>query len=84
MNLSYRARNVPEKDAVRTKYVAFETDDIAAEVARIKEAGGTIVHDVWTNEHDGNTLCKTAVLVDPDGNGIMLHEIAAWRVDGEH
>ena len=63
-----------------TPYMALETDDIDAEVARLREAGATIEHDPWTNEApDGKELCKMAIVLDPDGNSILLHEIASWR-----
>ena len=60
-------------------YVALETDDIEAEIARLKEDGVSVAKDVWSNEHDGRLICKMAIIQDPDGNPIMLHEIADWR-----
>ena len=60
-------------------YLSVETDDIDAEVAHLKQAGVTIVRDVWTNEHGGKEICKMAIVLDPDGNAVMLHQIAAWR-----
>ena len=62
-------------------YMALETDDIDAEVARVKEAGATIVKDTWTNEHEGKEICKMALVNDPEGNLVMLHQIAAWRAE---
>ncbi len=64
-------------------YMALETDDIDAEVARVKEAGATIVKDTWTNEHEGKEICKMALVNDPEGNLVMLHQIASWRAEGE-
>ncbi len=62
-------------------YLAFETDDIEAEIERLKSAGATIARDTWTNENAaGKDICKMALVLDPDGNAVMLHEIAAWRV----
>ena len=66
------------QDAPAT-YLTLETDDIEAEVARLKEGGVTIDKEVWTNEHEGKEICKMAIIRDPDGNAIMLHQIAAWR-----
>jgi predicted enzyme related to lactoylglutathione lyase len=62
-------------------YMALETDDIEAEVARVKESGATIVKDTWTNEHDDQEICKMALVLDPDGNLMMLHQMAAWRAE---
>ena len=55
-------------------YLALETDDIEAEVARLEEAGVTVVMPVRDNE-----VCKMAIVQDPEGNGVMLHEIAPER-----
>lgn len=63
-------------------YMALETDDIEAEVARLKERGVQVVMDVWSNEHEGKLVCKMAVILDPDGNPLMLHEMADWRAAG--
>ena len=68
---------VSESPAV---YMALETDDIEAEVTRLKSAGATIARDTWTNKDDeGREICKMAMIVDSDGNPVMLHEIAPWR-----
>lgn len=55
-------------------YLALETDNIEAEVAHLKQAGVTIVKDVWDNG-----TCKMALIQDPSGNELMLHEIAPER-----
>ncbi len=55
-------------------YMALETDDIEAEMARLKEAGTPIVKDLWDNK-----VCKMALIADPDGNVLMLHQIAPDR-----
>jgi len=65
-----------------TPYMALETDDIEAEVAKLKEAGATVAKDIWSNEHEGQLLCKMAIVNDPDGNPLMLHQMADWRRDG--
>jgi predicted enzyme related to lactoylglutathione lyase len=63
-------------------YVALETDDIEAELARLREAGVQVVRDVWANEGEaGRAGCWMAVILDPDGNPIMLHQTAEWRLD---
>lgn len=58
-------------------YLALETDDIDAEVARLKEAGVEIVLDVTDNK-----VCKMAIVKDSEGNGLMLHQIAPERAKG--
>lgn len=55
-------------------YLALETDDIEAEVARLKEAGVPVLMDVRDNK-----VCKMAIVADPEGNRLMLHEIAPER-----
>jgi predicted enzyme related to lactoylglutathione lyase len=55
-------------------YLALETDDIEAEVARLKEAGVEILMDVRDNK-----VCKMAIIKDSEGNGLMLHQIAPER-----
>ena len=55
-------------------YLALETDDIDAEVARIKEHGVKILLDVTDNK-----VCKMAIIEDTEGNKLMLHEIAPER-----
>ncbi|MCP3982130.1 MAG: VOC family protein [bacterium] len=55
-------------------YLALETDDIEAEVARLKQAGVEVLMDVRDNK-----VCKMAIVKDSEGNGLMLHEIAPER-----
>jgi len=55
-------------------YLALETDDIEAEVARLKQAGVEVLMDVRDNK-----VCKMAVIKDSEGNGLMLHQIAPER-----
>ena len=54
--------------------LALETDDIEAEVARLREAGARIQGDIQDNK-----VCKMAFVFDPSGNMVMLHEIAPDR-----
>ena len=56
-------------------YLALETDDIEAEVARLEGAGVKVLMPVRDNK-----VCKMAIVQDPEGNGVMLHEIAPERV----
>lgn len=70
----------PKEMDAPSVYLALETDDIDAEVARLREQGVTVVKEPWTNkDQDDNEVCKMAILLDPNGNGVMLHEIAAHR-----
>ena len=55
-------------------YMALETDDIEAEVARLKQAGVEVLLDVRDNK-----VCKMAIIKDSEGNGVMLHQIAPER-----
>jgi len=55
-------------------YLALETDDIEAEVARLRQAGAEVVMDVRDNK-----VCKMAIVKDSEGNGLMLHQIAPER-----
>jgi predicted enzyme related to lactoylglutathione lyase len=64
-------------------YMALESDDIEADVARIKESGATVVKDTWTNEHEGKEICSMAIVLDPEGNMLMLHQMAGWRAEGD-
>ncbi|MCA8943830.1 MAG: VOC family protein [Planctomycetes bacterium] len=54
--------------------LALETDDIEAEVARLREAGVKFHGDVQDNK-----VCKMAFAINPSGYVIMLHEIAPER-----
>ena len=55
-------------------YLALETDDIEAELARLKENGVEVVMDIQDNK-----VCKMAIIKDSEGNGLMLHQIAPER-----
>ena len=72
----------PEAVDSPVTYLALESDDIEADAARLKEAGAKFVRDVWANEgEDGREICRMAVVLDPEGNPIMLHQTAAWRLE---
>ena len=62
-----------------TSYVALESDDIEADMQRLKDGGAMVAKDVWSNDHEGVHLCKMAIVADPDGNAVMLHQIAEAR-----
>jgi predicted enzyme related to lactoylglutathione lyase len=49
--------------------VAFEVDDLDAEMARLKSNGVVIAFDVMDSP-----VCRCAMVCDPDGNKIMIHK----------
>jgi predicted enzyme related to lactoylglutathione lyase len=49
--------------------VAFEADDLDAEVARLKSRGVT-----FAMEPMDTPVCRFAIICDPDGNKIMIHK----------
>ncbi len=55
-------------------YLALESDDIEAEVARLKEQGVKFLLEMQDNK-----VCKMAIIEDSEGNKLMLHEMAAER-----
>ena len=57
--------------------LALETDDIEAEVARLKQAGVEFQGEILDNK-----VCKMAFARDPSGNLLMLHQIAPDRLKG--
>ncbi len=70
----------PKQNPAATVYMALETDDIAKEMERLKGAGVKTLHDVFENkDQEGNEVCKMAIIADPEGNTILLHEIAPHR-----
>jgi predicted enzyme related to lactoylglutathione lyase len=49
--------------------VAFEVDDLDAEMSRLKSRGVTPVMDTFDTP-----VCRCAIISDPDGNKIMIHK----------
>ena len=49
--------------------VAFEVDNLDAEVARLKAKGVPVPVDVMDTP-----VCRFAIVCDPDGNKLMLHQ----------
>jgi predicted enzyme related to lactoylglutathione lyase len=49
--------------------VAFEVDDLDAEVARLKNRGAKFAMAITDTP-----VCRFAIICDPDGNKIMLHK----------
>ena len=50
-------------------WVALEVDDLDVWVTRMKADGVPIIRDTFESP-----VCRMAVITDPDGNGIMLHQ----------
>ena len=64
-------------------YMALESDDIEGDLQRLKNHGVTVIRDLWANNNDqGREICKMALVADPDGNRVMLHQTAEWRNEG--
>ena len=55
-------------------YLALETDDIQAELDRLRHAGVEVLMDIQDNK-----VCKMAIVKDSEGNSVMLHQIAPER-----
>ena len=49
--------------------VAFEVDNLDAEVSRLKSKGVPVHLDV-----EDTPVCRFAIVCDPDGNKVMLHK----------
>jgi predicted enzyme related to lactoylglutathione lyase len=49
--------------------VAFEVDDLDAEIARLKSRGVKFANEVFDTP-----VCRCAIISDPDGNNIMIHK----------
>ena len=49
--------------------IAFEVDDLDAEVAKAKAGGARVKIDTFETP-----VCRSAILIDPDGNPFTLHK----------
>jgi predicted enzyme related to lactoylglutathione lyase len=49
--------------------IAFEVDDLDAEVARLKSRGAKIAMEI-----KDTPVCRLAIICDPDGNKILIHK----------
>jgi len=56
----------PSKDGT---CIAFEADDFDAAIARLKSRGVKFAMDTTPTP-----VCKFAIILDPDGNQIMIHK----------
>jgi predicted enzyme related to lactoylglutathione lyase len=56
-------------------YLALETDDIEKELKRLRKHGVPVVVDLMDNK-----VCKMAIVQDPNGHALMLHQMAPKRL----
>jgi predicted enzyme related to lactoylglutathione lyase len=56
----------PAKDGT---CIAFEVDDLDAEITRLKAKGVKFVMEAMDSP-----ICRFAILLDPDGNQLMVHK----------
>jgi predicted enzyme related to lactoylglutathione lyase len=57
------------KPATEGTCVAFEVDDLDAEISRLKSKSVAVHMDVTDTP-----ICRFAIVCDPDGNKVMLHK----------
>lgn len=61
-------------------YLALETDDLEADLKKLREAGTFVARDAWINhDPEGKEVCRMAIVLDPDGNPLMLHQTPPGR-----
>ena len=48
---------------------AFEVDDVDAMMEKVKASGATIAMDAMDS-----AVCRFGMVLDPDGNALMLHK----------
>lgn len=56
-------------------YIALETDNIEKELARLRKRGVPVVVDLMDNK-----VCKMAIVKDPAGHRLMLHQMEPARL----
>lgn len=59
-------------------YLALETDNIEKELARLRKRGVPVVMDIMDNK-----VCKMAMIQDPNGHSMMLHQMAPDRLKAQ-
>ncbi|MBI5386790.1 MAG: VOC family protein [Verrucomicrobia bacterium] len=57
------------KPGLRGGVIAFEVDDLDAELARLKGRGARFVMEVTTTP-----VCRFAIVADPDDNHLIIHQ----------
>jgi len=58
----------------RGGFIALEVDNLDSEVARFKSQGVSVIVDIFDTP-----VCRSAVIADPDGNSIALHQMKPGR-----
>ena len=70
----------PELTDTPTPYLSLELDDLGAALPQIEAGGAEVIAPMQINRNaEGREICRIAVILDPMGNPVMLHQIAAWR-----
>ena len=60
-------------------YLALETDNIEKEMSRLRKRGVTTVMDIMDNK-----VCKMAMVQDPNGHSIMIHQMEPGRLKAQN
>jgi predicted enzyme related to lactoylglutathione lyase len=68
-NMTFAISNAWEPSGASGPSVAFEVPDLDEAVSQLKQAGVTFVAD-----HIESPVCDFALITDPDGNGITIHQ----------
>ncbi len=68
-NMTFAVSNAWEPSGASGPSVAFEVPDLGEAVTQLKQAGVTFVAD-----HIESPVCDFALITDPDGNGITIHQ----------
>lgn len=62
---------VGRADAQAGGTVAFEVDDVDAMTGTVRAAGGVVVVEPFDTP-----VCRLSVVLDPEGNSVILHRVA--------
>lgn len=61
-------------------YLSLEVEDLESFAAELEGKGVQFVMPMTVNRNDaGKEICRMAVVLDTEGNAVMLHQIADWR-----
>jgi predicted enzyme related to lactoylglutathione lyase len=63
---------VGRADAQAGGTIAFEVDDVDAMTATVRAAGGLVVVEPFDTP-----VCRLSVVLDPEGNSLILHRVTA-------
>ena len=59
-------------------YLALESDNIEKDLARLRKKGVPVVMDLMDNK-----VCKMAIVQDPSGHSLMLHQMEPGRLKAQ-